>query len=144
MHGNKETDLKAFDELAASEGIAVADEPVYGEHHHIEAVVNLANVLQLAQVLLLMGYRVNVFVKLLAIDGFTRLGFWEETSIPVVQVTSMEDSFDLWLSLHSRALLAYPLPFTLGRVQASLALLSLNRSLVLGLNNPRYTAVCAA
>ncbi len=58
MHGNKEADLESLDELSATKGIAVANAPVNGEHHHIEAVGYLTNVLQLAQVLLFMSYRV--------------------------------------------------------------------------------------
>ena len=64
MHGYKEADLESLDELTASKGIAIAYSSVYGEHHHIEAVGNLADVLQFAQVLLLMGYRVNVLIEL--------------------------------------------------------------------------------
>ena len=75
MHGNKKTDLESLDELTASKGIAIPNAPVYREHHHIEAVGNLADVLQFAQVLLFMGYRINLFIKLLAIDGLTRHGF---------------------------------------------------------------------
>ena len=45
MHGNKETDLESLDELSATKSIAIADAPVNGEHHHIEAVSNLADVL---------------------------------------------------------------------------------------------------
>ena len=84
MHGYKEADLESLDELTATKGIAVANAPVNGEHHHIEAISNLANVLQLAKILLLMGYRVYFFIELLTIDGLTRHGFGEETSIPVV------------------------------------------------------------
>ena len=47
----------------------------------------------------------------------------QELGIPVVQVARMKDTLDLWSSL-----------LTLGRVQASLALLSLNRSLIFSLN----------
>ena len=72
MHGNKESDLESLDELSGTKGIAIPNAPVNGEHYHIEAVGNLADVLQLAQILLLMGYGVNVFVKLLTIDGLTR------------------------------------------------------------------------
>ena len=83
MHGYKEADLESLDELTASKGIAIAYASVYGEHHHIEAVSNLADVLQLAQILLLMSYRVNVFVKLLTIDSLTWLGIGEKSCIPV-------------------------------------------------------------
>ncbi len=75
MHGNKETDLESLDELSATKSIAIADAPVNGEHHHIEAVSNLADVLQFAQILLLVGYRVNVLIELLAIDRLTWHGF---------------------------------------------------------------------
>ena len=75
----------ACKELSATKGIAVAYAPVNGEHHHIEAVSNLADVLQFAQILLLVGYRGNVLIalgfaaslceELLAIDGLTWHGF---------------------------------------------------------------------
>ena len=43
--GNKETYLETLNKLSATKGISVVDTPVYGEHHHIEAVCYLANVL---------------------------------------------------------------------------------------------------
>ena len=118
VHGNKKTDLKSLDELSATMGIAVANAPVNGEHHHIEAVGNLADVLQFAKILLFMGYRVYFFIalgfaaslceELLAIDGLTWHCFRQKSRIPVIQVPGMEDSFTL------------------------------------SLNNPRHTAVCTA
>ena len=92
MHRHKETNLEALYELSASKGIAVADAPINWEHHHIKTIGNLADIFQFAQVLLFMGYWVNLFVKLLTIDGLARHGFWQEPRIPVIQITGMEDA----------------------------------------------------
>ena len=97
VHGDKETNFEALDKLSASKGIAITNATVYGEHHHIEAIRYLADIFQLAQVLLFMGYWINLFVKLLTIDGLARHGFWQEPRIPVVQVAGMEDTLTLCL-----------------------------------------------
>lgn len=49
MHRNEQSDLEPLDELSATKGIAITDTPIYGEHHHIETVGNLADVLQARQ-----------------------------------------------------------------------------------------------
>ena len=133
MHRNEQSDLEPLDELPGTKGIAVADTSIYGKHHHIETVGNLADVLQLAKELLFVSYRIERLFHLKAVSFLVWIIVCQELGIPVVQVARMEEAFDLWSSL-----------LTLGRVQASLALLSLNRSLVLSLNNPRHAAVCAA
>jgi hypothetical protein len=68
VHGNEQAYFEPLDELSATKGIAVADASVYGEHHHIEAVGNLADVLQFPKILFLMGYRVDVLFNLLTIN----------------------------------------------------------------------------
>ena len=56
VHRNEQPNLEPFDELTATKGIAVADTSIYGEHHHIETVGNLKDVLQLAKKLLLVSF----------------------------------------------------------------------------------------
>ncbi len=73
VHRNEQPDLEPFDELSATKGIAVADTSVYGEHHHIETVGNLTDVLQLAKELLLMGYRVKHLLHLKAVSLLIRI-----------------------------------------------------------------------
>ena len=55
MHGNKHADLEALDKLSAAKGIAITYAPVNGENCHIEAIGNLTDVLQFAQILLFVG-----------------------------------------------------------------------------------------
>ena len=90
MHGDEHANLEALDELSATEGIAVANASVYREHHQIKAVSYFADVLQLAQVLLFVGYRVYLLFKLLAIDCLSWYDIGQEPRIPVIQVTCME------------------------------------------------------
>ena len=97
MHGNEETDFETLYELSASKGIAVADASVYGKHHHVEAVGNLADVLQFAQVLLLVGYRVEYLFHFKTIHLLTRNSIGQKLGIPVVQVSGMEDALTLSL-----------------------------------------------
>ena len=51
MHGNEEANFETLYELPTAKGIAIADAPVNGEHHHVEAICYLPDVLQFAQVL---------------------------------------------------------------------------------------------
>ena len=68
VHGNEQSDFEPFDELTATKGIAVAYTSVYGKHHHIETVGNLADVLQLAKELLFVSYRIERLFHLKAIS----------------------------------------------------------------------------
>ena len=49
MHGHEQTGTEHVEKLTGSTGVAVADAPVYGEHHHVETIGELADVFQLAQ-----------------------------------------------------------------------------------------------
>ena len=73
VHRNEQSDLEPFDELTATKGIAVAYTSIYGEHHHIETVGNLADVLQLAKELLLVSYRVKHLLHLKAVSLLIRI-----------------------------------------------------------------------
>ena len=97
VHGNEHADLETLDELSATEGIAVANAPVHREHYKVKAISHLTYIFQLTQVLLFVGYRVNLFFKLLAKDCLSRHNIRQEPRIPVIQVTCMEYTFALSL-----------------------------------------------
>ena len=60
MHRDEQSDFEPLDELPATKGIAVADTSIYGKHHHIETIGDLADVLQFAKELLLVSYRIEL------------------------------------------------------------------------------------
>ena len=74
VHGHKEAHLEALNKLPASKCVAVADTSIYWEHHCVEAVCYLPDVLQFTQILLLMGYRIYIFFEFFAVYRFTWLG----------------------------------------------------------------------
>ena len=73
VHRNEQPDFESFDELPTTKGVAVADTSIYGEHHHIETVGNLADVLQLAKKLLLVGYRIERLFHLKTVSLLIRI-----------------------------------------------------------------------
>ena len=97
VHWNEHANLEPIDELSATECITVTYAPVYGEHHKVETVSDLADVLQLTKEPFLVGYGINILFKFLTVDGLTWYGVWQEPRIPVTQVTGMEDTFPLSL-----------------------------------------------
>lgn len=68
MHGHEQADTEHVEELTGSAGVAVADVPVYGKHHHVKTVGELADVFQLAQETLFFLGRVNVDAEVGAVD----------------------------------------------------------------------------
>lgn len=68
MHGHEQAGTEHVEKLTGSAGVAVADAPVYGEHHHIETVSEFADVFQLAQETLFFLGRVNVDAEVRAVD----------------------------------------------------------------------------
>ena len=87
MHGDEQSDFEPLDELSATEGIAITDTSIYGEHHHIETVGNLTDVLQLPKELLLVSYGIECLFHLKTISKLVRivvrqeLGRWSESAI---------------------------------------------------------------
>ena len=81
MHGNEQPDLEPFDELSATKGIAITDTPIYGEHHHIETVGNLADVFQLAKELLLVSNRIERLLHLKTISKLVRIVVRQELAV---------------------------------------------------------------
>lgn len=97
MHGHEQADTEYVEELTGSAGVAVADAPVYGKHHHVKTVGELADVFQLAQETLFFLGRVNVDAEVGAVDQSPVIIVGQETGIPVVQVAGMEDALAVGL-----------------------------------------------
>ena len=97
MHGHEQTDTEHVEELTGSAGVAVADAPVYGKHHHVKTVGELADAFQLAQETLFFLGRVNVDAEVGAVDQSPVTIVGQETGIPVVQVAGMEDALAVGL-----------------------------------------------
>ena len=92
MHGHEQTDTEHVEKLTGPAGVAVADAPVYGEHHHVETVGELADVFQLAQETLFFLDRVDVDAEVGAVDQSPVIVVGQEAGVPVVQVAGMEDA----------------------------------------------------
>ena len=92
MHGDKQAYLETVNELSATKSVPVSYAAIDWEHHQVEAICQLADVLQLSKILLLMGNRVYVLVKLFTVDCLSWHCFGEESCIPVVQVACMENA----------------------------------------------------
>lgn len=97
MHGHEQADTEHVEELTGSAGVAVADAPVYGEHHHVETVGELADVFQLAQETLFFLGRVDVDAEVRAVDQSPVIVVGQEAGVPVVQVAGMEDTLAVGL-----------------------------------------------
>ncbi|EDY96630.1 hypothetical protein BACPLE_01073 [Phocaeicola plebeius DSM 17135] len=97
MHGHEQTGTEHVEELTGSAGVAVADAPVYGKHHHVKTVGELADVFQLAQETLFFFGRVNVDAEVGAVDQSPMIIVGQETGVPVVQVAGMEDTLAVGL-----------------------------------------------
>ena len=92
MHGHEQANLKHVKKLTGPAGVAVADAPVYGEHHHVEAVSELADVFQLAQITFLFLQGVDVHAEIGTVDRTSVVVVGQEAGVPVVQVAGMEDA----------------------------------------------------
>lgn len=66
--GTNKAGTEHVEKLTGSAGVTVADASVYGEHHHVETVGELADVFQLAQETLFFLGRVNVDAEVGAVD----------------------------------------------------------------------------
>ena len=97
MHGYKQAGTEHVEKLTGSAGVAVADAPVYGEHHHVETVGELADVFQLAQETLFFLGRVDVDAEVRAVDQSPVIVVGQEAGVPVVQVAGMEDALAVGL-----------------------------------------------
>ena len=98
VHRDEQSDFEPLDELSATKGIAVADTPIYWEHHYIETIGDLADVLQFAKELLLVSYRIERLFHLKAVSLLIRIVVRQELGIPVVQVARMKDTFTFGLN----------------------------------------------
>ena len=97
MHGHEQAGTEHVEKLTGSTGVAVADAPVYGEHHHVETIGELADVFQLAQETLFFLGRVNVDAEVRAVDQSPVIVVGQEAGVPVVQVAGMEDALTVGL-----------------------------------------------
>ena len=97
MHGHEQADTEHVEERTGSASVAVADAPVYGKHHHVKTVGELADVFQLAQETLFFLGRVNVDAEVGAVDQSPMIIVGQETGVPVVQVAGMEDTLAVGL-----------------------------------------------
>ena len=97
MHGHEQAGTEHVEELTGSAGVAVADAPVYGEHHHVKTVGELADIFQLAQETLFFLSRVNVDAEVGAVDQSPVIIVGQEAGVPVIQVAGMEDALAVGL-----------------------------------------------
>ena len=84
--------FKVSDNIYFWDYLEATDMPFPGIDQYIKSVRYLADILQLAQIMLLMGYRVEHFLHLKAVHLLSWYCIGQKLRIPVVQVTGMEDS----------------------------------------------------
>ena len=96
VHGNKKANLKSLDELSGTASVTITNSSVNWEHDQIEGISYLLDVLEFSQVLLFIFLRINL-AKLHAPDCSTLIVISQESGIPVIEVTSMEDTFTSYL-----------------------------------------------
>ena len=91
MHRHKETDTELSDKLPSASSITITDTAINRKHHDIERIYDFADIFKFSQELLLILEWVNL-TKFLTDDRSSCIIIGQESGIPVVQITGMEQT----------------------------------------------------